>query len=191
MGFIMRGSRSYKFFLLFGCFCLSTTVFAADFGVTISRADLAVRNGWYVLNADVDFQLSPTAILALQNGIPLQWTLLVKVLRKRRILWDKEVFQLRRNYRIRYHALMNMYQLKAGENGDADNFSILSGAIARMGNIRDLPLLRKKELRQDDYIIAVKIQFDKEELPLPIRPEAYIKSEWSLSSDWYQWLIEK
>lgn len=187
----MRGSRSDKLYLLLGALFLSTTVYADDFGVTIQSADLVVRNDWYVLHADVDFQLSPTAILALQNGIPLQWTLQVKILQKRRYIWDKEVFQLIRCYQIRYHALMNMYQLKVDGNGDVDNFATLAAAIASMGNIRDLALLRKTELLQYDYIAAVKIQFDREALPLPLRPEAYVNTEWSLSSDWYRWLIEK
>ena len=187
----MRGSGNNKFFFLLGFFLLSTAVYADDFGVAIKSADLAVSNDWYVLNANIDFQLSPTAIMALQNGIPLQWRLQVNILQKRRYIWDKDVLQLIRYFQIRYHALMNMYQLKVDSNGDVDNFSTLAAAIASMGNIRNLPLIRQAELQQHDYVAALKVQFDREALPLPIRPEAYVNTEWSLSSDWYRWLIEK
>jgi hypothetical protein len=41
------------------------------------------------------------------------------------------------------------------------------------------------------YKLAIKCQFDREALPVPLRPFAYLDSQWFLSSDWYLWPIQK
>ncbi|MEY3760764.1 MAG: hypothetical protein RIR39_2255, partial [Pseudomonadota bacterium] len=37
----------------------------------------------------------------------------------------------------------------------------------------------------------VKVSFDRDALPLPLRPIAYIDPQWYLSSDWTLWPLKK
>jgi hypothetical protein len=40
-------------------------------------------------------------------------------------------------------------------------------------------------------LFAVKVNFDRDALPLPLRPIAYIDPQWYLSSDWTLWPLKK
>jgi hypothetical protein len=159
----------------------------------VKQAQLILRGDSYVLSADIHYQLSDIATEALQNGVPLFWTLRVKVSEPRHYwLWDKDIVTLTVNYRIQYHALLNMYRVKNEYSGEVDNFSTLSGALDWMSTIRNIPLLARADIApQTDYVIAVKVDFDCDALPLPLRPAAYINPQWYLSSDWTQWPLKK
>ena len=41
------------------------------------------------------------------------------------------------------------------------------------------------------YVVAIKVSFDRDALPLPLRPLAYINPQWYLSSEWTLWPLKK
>lgn len=166
--------------------------YANDYAAHIKQASIFLQNDSYVLSADIHYQLSAKATEALQNGVPLFWNLRVRVLQQRAIVWDKTLADKELRYRLQYHALLNMYRVRNEGNGAVYNFSTLSAALDLMSTIRDFRVLEKSDLAAEkNYRYAVKIDFVRDALPLPLRPMAYIDPQWYLSSDWSLWPLKK
>ncbi|MGR9037672.1 MAG: DUF4390 domain-containing protein, partial [Gammaproteobacteria bacterium] len=73
--------------------------------VTVKQAELRLKNGIYLLSADIDYHISNRALDALQNGIPLFWDINIIVKEQRDFFWNKTVIEKTVRYRIQYHAL--------------------------------------------------------------------------------------
>jgi hypothetical protein len=180
-----------KTFSLSACLCgvllwlLPFCGYANEFAAEVRQAEITLQGDGYVLSADIVYQLSEKAMEALQNGVPLFWELQVKVQQQRDVLWNKTLVDTAIRYRIQYHALLNMYRVRNEGNGEVYNFSTLSAALDLMSVVRDFRVIGRTELASDkQYLCAVKVSFDREALPLPLRPIAYIDPQWYLSSEW-------
>jgi hypothetical protein len=185
---VISGFRG-QFFLV--VFCLwANTVYATE----VQQAEISIRGTQYVLSADIDYQLSDTAKEALQSGVPLFWTVRIKLVQQRAVLWAKTLMDTSIRYRLQYHALLNMYRVvivqadSTEQSGDTHNFSTLSGALDSMANLHNLPLIDISAIQSDkQYFVHIKAQFERDVLPLPLRPIAYTDPQWYLSSDWTVW----
>ena len=185
-------------FCLSACLCgvllwlLPFSGYADEFAAEVKQAKITLQSNSYVLSADIVYQLSEKAKEALQNGVPLFWNIQVKMLQHRNVLWDKTLVDTAIRYRIQYHALLNMYRVRNEGNGEVYNFSTLSAALDLMSAVRNFRVIEKAELAPEkQYLCAVKVRFDRDALPLPLRPIAYIDPQWYLSSDWTLWHLKK
>ena len=166
--------------------------YADDFAAKVTQAEITLQGDHYVVSADISYQLGKKAKDALQNGVPLFWDLQIKLLQQRDSLWDKTLVDTAIRYRLQYHALLNMYRVRNEGDGEVYNFSTLSAALELMSALRDFRLIEKAQLDpQKQYVFAVKVSFDRDALPLPLRPIAYIDPQWYLSSDWTLWPLKK
>lgn len=162
------------------------------FGVVVKNAEIASKGDSYVLAADIDYQLSPRAKEALQNGVPLYWDIHIKTLQHRDFFWDKTLTKSLIRYRIQYHALLNMYRVRNEGGGEIYNFSTLSAALDLMSTIRDFRVMDKAFYESGKrYAVGIKVTLDRDALPLPLRPVAYANPQWYLSSDWKLWPLTK
>ena len=187
-----------KIFWLPACLCgvllwlLPFSGYADEFAAEVKLAEITLQGDSYMLSADIVYQLSDKAKEALQNGVPLFWDIQVKIKQHRDVLWDKTLVDTAIRYRIQYHALLNMYRVKNEGDAEVYNFSTLSAALGLMSAVRDFRVIEKAELAPEKkYICAVKVNFDREALPLPLRPIAYVDPQWYLSSDWTLWPLKK
>lgn len=164
---------------------------AEGFGVEVKNVQVDSQGDSYVLSADIVYRLSAGAMEALQNGVTLFWDVRVKTLQQRDYLWDKVLADHTIRYRIQYHALLNMYQVrKAG--GELLNFSTLPMALDAMSAIRDFRVMDKALYRQGErYAVGIKVTLDRGALPLPLRPIAYVNPQWYISSNWTLWPLIK
>ncbi len=166
--------------------------YADDFAAEVTQAEITSQGEYYGVSADISYQLSKKAKNALQNGVPLFWDLQIKLLQHRDNFWDKTLVDTAIRYRLQYHALLNMYRVRNEGDGEVYNFSTLSAALELMSALRDFRLIEKAQLDpQKRYACAVKVSFDRDVLPLPLRPIAYIDPQWYLSSDWTLWPLKK
>lgn len=166
--------------------------YADKFGAEIKKAELTLQGDYYVLSAEMVYQLSKRADKALRNGVPLFWNLQINVWQHRDYFWDKTLVEKTIRYRIQYHALLNMYRVRNESTGSVDNFSTLSAALDLISVLRNFRIIDKSALDpKNAYFAGMKIIFDREALPLPLRPIAYLNSQWYLSSDWYLWSLTK
>lgn len=147
-----------------------------------------LSDGVYRISARVDIQLGDTVRQALNNGVPLLIELQIEVLRNRDWLWPVTEARLSQRFGLVYHALSQNYLVGNHSSGVQLSFRELEGALAYIGDLYDLPFIDEKLLKPDQqYTLRMRAQLDVESLPTPIRLWAYISSDWSLDSDWYQW----
>jgi len=182
-----RAALLSLFWLLIPC-----SGFCAEFSALVTDVTVSKQNQQYVISADIDYPLSTEAKLALKNGVPLYWILQIKVLQQRSWVWNKTLQAREIRYRIQYNALLNMYRVRNEDSGEISNFSSLSAALGLMSALRNLPVIDEAEIDpEQSYQIAIKATFDRDALPLPLRPIAYTNPQWFLSSDWTLWPLVK
>jgi hypothetical protein len=159
--------------------------------VTVKKAELKLQGDDFVVSADIQFKLSEKATDALKNGVPLIWTYRFRIQQPSFFLWKTTLEDKGFRYRIQYHALLNMYRVKNENTGEMENFSTLRAALELLSTLRNYKFISKNAIEDKKiYTIGIKITFEKEELPLPLRPIAYLNPQWYLSSDWYEWTLE-
>lgn len=175
---------------LFFCYFISEIVWANDFSAAIRNVQITDVAGRYKLNADIDYVLSPIAKEALQKGISLTWTIIIKT-EKIGFLWNSQLSEIRKTYQIKNHALLNLYSVKQLNSGEKDMFSTLTSALDFISKIRGALIVDKYLIQfGQQYRVAIKVKFEREALPVPIRPFSYFDPQWALSSQWMLWPIE-
>lgn len=159
---------------------------AADFAV--ERASTRLVEGVYVLDAQIDYRLSQTAIEALDNGVPLTMEVHVQVRDEGAWIWEADEAEYRLRDVIRYHALSGLYEVVNLDSDRRRNFVTRDAALAALGEINGLKLIKAKRLDpHESYRVELKAELDIEALPLPLRPLAYLSPSWKLSSGWLSW----
>ncbi len=172
-----------------GLFPLVTA--AGKFSAQIQAARLEPQDGWYVLSADMEHVLSPAAKEAIQSSIPLEWCLKVRLYQVG-YFHNKTVAKMNYRYRIHYHALLNSYSVTNTTTQVQKKYASLTEALDALSRIRDLKVTPLSTLHKNQaYEAKIKLQFDTEQLPPPLRPLAYFHSDWNLSSTWYLWSLQK
>ncbi|MCK5898761.1 MAG: DUF4390 domain-containing protein [Methylococcales bacterium] len=171
--------------LLFGLFFQA--VIANEFSTQIKSAKLQPYGQWHQLQITTDFHLSPMAVEALESSIPLLWCLKVKFERLG-LVWNQNLFTKNYCYKVQYHALLKTYSVSHKET---KYFHSLPSALNTLSMIDHIKIIKSSKIKADEnYRLQVKWQFDREALPLPLRPLSYLDPQWNLSSDWYLWTSE-
>ena len=160
-------------------------------GFRILAAETKLKNNVFQLEANMDLKFSADALDALRSGVPLIVLVNIEVSKDRNWWWDKTIAELEQGYLLLYHALSEKYIIHNLNSGSQQNFISLNTALHSLSNIRDLPLIDKNLLEEDDdYYVQMRTYLDIESLPAPMRPIAYISSQWQLESDWFSWQLK-
>ena len=174
---------------LFFSFARCQAVFADEFAVT--SAETKVQNGAFYVDADIQYVLSEQVEDALINGVPIQFSVDVEIVRIRSWLWDSKDVEKTFSYLLKYRALAKHYQLVNLTTQRTTHFKSLRRALNKMGKLRDLPLAKIEDLvRKEHYNVRLRAKLDVEALPLPLQPTAYFSSDWALSSQWFVWRLD-
>ncbi len=161
-------------------------------GFNILAAETKLKEHVYLLEANLDLKFSADALDALRSGVPLIVLVNIEVLKDRNWWLDKTVAKLEQGYLLLYHALSEKYIIHNLNSGAQQNFNGLNTAIHSLSNLRDLPLIDKNLLDEgDNYYVRLRTYLDIESLPAPMRPIAYISSQWQLESDWFSWPLNQ
>ena len=162
---------------------------AADFlihDVQINRT--ATR---YLLNMQIDYRLSETALEALSNGVPLTFEVQVLVEKVWGSFWEPSLTELKLRRQIRYHALTGLYRVVDLQSGEEESFVTQDAALHALGELQRLQLAFRQDLVPDtEYHVRLRAELDIESLPLPLRPLAYLNKGWKLTSGWSQWPLK-
>ena len=71
-----------------------------------------------------------------------------------------------------------------------DTNSTLAGALDAIGRLHDFPLIDRALLKPPgNYYGRLRASLDIEALPPPLRPVAYLSTDWRLGSTWYAWSL--
>lgn len=161
----------------------------ADYGFRVIRAELVPAGASYVLNADIDYRFSESAIEALRHGVPLTLAVRLKIKRLRHYWLDETILSEIRKFRILYHPLGRSFQI-VYEGGNAESFASLTALLEAMGAVRGwFALPADRIVAGNRYEANLAVDLDIESLPLPLRPIAYVSPSWYLGSSWYRWRV--
>ncbi|VAW92663.1 hypothetical protein MNBD_GAMMA23-2476 [hydrothermal vent metagenome] len=169
-----------------------TTYTANEPGFSIQSLETLMQDRVYLLTANLNYHFSSEAIEALEHGVPL--LILVDIeIRSPRWWWsDTTIAELEQGYLLLYHALSESYVVHNLNSGTQNNFIRLAQALSFLSTIKNLPILDANLLDpKKEYYLRVRTHLDIESLPAPMRPLAYISSDWQLSSGWYEWPLQK
>ena len=182
--------KAFRHSLFIGLFICSIAVHAQPYATQIRYAKLIETDSGLSIQAKIDYPLSPTAKEALQKGIPLFWTTKME-LRESGWLWDNTIYRQSLQYRLQFNALLNQYEVHS-PSVPSEMFLTLNAALGFMTSLVDTIVIDSNLLLpKQHYKAALKCQFERERLPVPLRPFSYLNSQWFLSSDWYIWPIQK
>lgn len=161
---------------------------AGEFSVDYVNTELV--DDVYRLNARVNLSLSDVLLDALANGVDLFVEINIEILRRNNWWFDSEVAALSQRSVLSYYALSRSYVVRNLNTGVQKTYPSLYSALDAIGEVQDLPLLDRTLLEEgEDYIAQLRTRVAIEELPLPLRAQAYLSSQWRLSSDWYTWSL--
>lgn len=175
-------------FSLFLAWALTAATWvAAEIGVKEVRA----RNdrGMLVLDARIGYGFSGEALEALDNGVPLTLEVHVQLRSADAWVWDDSLVDQRLRYVIRYKPLSERYLVTQLPGDSGRSYVTRDAAIAALGEIEGLQLVSEERLQEEEgpFEIQIKASLDIDELPLPLKPMAYLLPSWKLSSGWTKW----
>jgi hypothetical protein len=159
---------------------------ARDFDV--EQVATRLEEGTFVMDANIRYAFSERALEALDNGVPLTVDVHIQVRPVDDWIWDASLLDKRLRFRIRYKPLSERFLVSQLPGESGRTYVSRDAALAALGEIRDLPLVSPDMLDPDqDYEVQVRVSLDIEELPLPLRPMAYLYPSWKQSSKWTKW----
>lgn len=166
------------------CLLLLSHLTFATFSINDAKTHLV--DEVYVLNAKLSYTLTETVVEALQNGIALPLRLTIVIERDRWYLWDEKIATLKQRYQLKYYAFRKQYVIKYLNTGIQKTFDNLNIALTHLGQLEDFPLLDKHLIKDNErYWVHLHTYLDIESLPVPLRPIAYLSSQWRLNSNWF------
>ena len=173
-------------FALLTWIILSSALAGDDFAFRQSR--IRLEDGVYYLDATIDSSFSAEALEALNNGVPLTIVIHLQIRRVNAWLWEDSLLDRQMRYAIRYKPLSERYEVYRLPGTSGRGFETREAAIRALGELQNVQLIAQDKLDQEeDYELQIKVFLDIEELPLPLRPMAYLKPSWKLSSEWNKW----
>ena len=88
--------------------------------------------------------------------------------------------------------MLNSYSVTNTTTQVQRKYASLAEALDELSRIRDLKVIPVSAVSKNQHYEAeIKLKFNKEQLPPPLRLVAYFNSDWDLSSDWYLWSLQK
>jgi hypothetical protein len=160
-------------------------------GFNINSATVQEKDNIFYLDADIDYWFSEQVLEALNNGVPLNILVEIQLVEKRKFLWNRIMADVTQYYQLQYHALTRQYVLRDLNANENYNFLTLQLTLSSLGTISQLPVFAKQLLDNNgNYQIRIKPSIDIEALPSPLRPVAYISSEWQFAGKWYSWPLK-
>lgn len=143
-----------------------------------------------LLDAEIVYTLNDTVSEALENGVPLTFLTHVQMRRAGSWIWESDVVEHRLRTVLRYRPLSGLYELRDLRGTGKISFATRDAALSALGRIVGMPIIERSSLRLDqDYLVTLDSSLDIEALPLPMRPLAYLKSDWSISSEPWEWRL--
>jgi len=105
-------------------------------------------------------------------------------------VWEADVVEHRLRTVLLYRPLSGMYELRNLQGDERLSFATRDAALRTLGNIVAMPVVERGSLDLDqDYLVRIEVKLDIESLPLPMRPTAYLKRDWWVSSERWEWRL--
>ncbi len=187
-----KKNESRRVWFVFGIMLWAAAgVATADFKIGAVRPTVSGKT--LHLAGQLELGLTGKVEEALNNGIPIEFLVYVKLYRERSLMWDESIDKWALRRQVRYHALSGQYLI----SGDPplphtrEGFSSLSEALEQLGVLDGVSLTLPEPLAPTaDHLIGVRVTLDIEALPAVLRPVAYTSRAWDLNSGWTSWKVK-
>ena len=160
--------------------------------ISVNNADGVIIENMYTVNAKISYQLGKESRTALEHGIPLEFDIDFRIRKRRLWFWDQTLVNKTVTYRLEHQPLSGDYLVTRLDNGELEQFQNLEDVLKYVGEIRNFPLTDASSLEMNGSLYAqIKSHLNIEALPAPLRPLAYISTDWRLSSPWQTWEVKE
>ena len=164
----------------------------ADEEFRVESVAIRTEAGRLIMDGQLDYNFSEVAIEALDNGVPLTLDVHIQLRPADAWIWDPSLVDQRLRYVIRYKPLSERYLVSRLPGDGGRSYVTRDAAVAALGDLRDIDLTGVDRLEPgEDYEIHLLASLDIEELPLPLKPLAYLLPSWKLSTGWTKWPLER
>ena len=161
-------------------------------GIEINRINGVIDNTMFMVDADIAYHLSKETRDALAHGIPLEFDIEFRIKKEREWIWDEIIVAKMITFRVEYQPLTGHYLVTRTNTGSKHQFRNLPEVLDFIGDINQVPLIGIDMIVPDkNYKAEIRAELNIQALPAPLRPLAYISSQWQLSSHWQSWTMEK
>ncbi|MDO8891416.1 MAG: DUF4390 domain-containing protein [Sulfurimicrobium sp.] len=168
-------------------FCMAASV-RAETGIQVKTAELDMVDEVYQLKADFEVNFSQAVEDALNKGVPLNFVVEFELNRPRWYWLDENISSVQRQLRISYHALTKQYRLL--QNEQQKSFASLAELKSELGHIQEWRVVERAQLRKRYlYEARLRMKLDASQLPKPLQVNALASKDWSLESEWFQWVL--
>lgn len=156
----------------------------------IRTASLGLEDGAWRLTARIDYRLNEEALEALQNGVPLTFTVEVAVSRVRRWLPDDGLVAVTREWGLSYEPLTRRYLVRYPDGREPTSHATVFGALGAAGRVQGLVVAEGAALVPGEaYEVAARVMLSQRTLPGPLQFLNFWNGSLSLGSDWYEWTV--
>jgi len=170
------------------CALYADAVRAVEHRFEIRSAYVELRDGVYLLNAQLDFELSRRAREVITDGLPLSLDLEIVVDRRRNLWPDETVATLEQHYELGFHALSQRYLVRNLNSGEQTSFPTLDAALESLTVIADLPILDRSLVDpQLRYEVNLRATIDIRTMPDAMRWLLFWAESFKQTSEWYTW----
>lgn len=161
-------------------------------GIEFRQVALTLSEDDYILlDAEITYVLTDTVSEALENGVPLTFETHVQMRRARAWVWESDLIEHRLRTVLRYRPLSGLYELRDLNQEEPKAFATRDSALRALGSIIAMPIVARNDLSLDhEYKVRLRVSLDIEALPLPMRPMAYLKRDWALKSEPWEWQLK-
>lgn len=158
----------------------------------IVQANTKVTLDVLLLDAEIVYGLTPGAIEALNNGVPLLFETQIELDRSRRFLPDPNIVKLVQRSQLTYHALTQRFIVRNYNSSKQTSYARLSDALKRIGKLQNLPIIDIGLLDPNaTYSMRMRSVLDTRSYAAPLRMLAALfqVDDWRLESPWERWLV--
>lgn len=164
---------------------LLVTMAQADEG-RIDNVEIVPGDGGYVMNADIDLELSSRLSEAVVRGVSLYFIAELRIERPRWYWFNEVVIERTIDYRLSYAAIPRNYRLSVGNFHQS--FDNLEAAVRTMLRIRNWQVAGFDELKAGvSHDAALRFRLDTSQLPKPFQVTALGNRDWNLDTHWSHW----
>ncbi len=173
---------SVFFALIFFC----SQAFAEESSIVIKNADLEAKGDTYLLNADLEIELSEKIEEAINKGLAVEFLYEFELVKSRAFWFDKEIVTTTISISVSYHALSRQYLVS--QSGRQTSHEILSEAMIEFVQLYDWKVFDQAIIERDEkYIATLNVKLDESKLPKVIQVEAISSEDWNLAAEAFEW----
>ena len=191
-----KKARKYALFVLLGALVLGTGIAQDEVEregyFEVRSASTEIVDGVYTLDARTQLVLSSEALAALESGVTLTIELQLQVIRSRRFMIDDVEAELATGFELEFSPVSQRYIVRSLNSGDQDSFATLYSALNNLGRVQGLPVIDDALLEAGkSYRVRLRALLSTRQYPAPLRLLFFWRDQWQLTSEWFEWSLER